>query len=485
MLRWSPQPGPQTEAIAADWCPELLYGGAAGGGKSDYLLGDFQQDVPTYGPLWRGVLFRRTYPELQELIGRSQELYPQTGGVWYESDKEWHWPNGAFLRMRYLERDPDCTRYQGHQYTWIGWDELTQWPTLFAYRYLRARLRSAGYVPTKRIRATANPGGLGHMAVKEYFIDPHPAGYKPIRDEKTGLERMFIPSRIQDNAILLANDPEYIRRLQGLGSDAMVRAWLEGDWSVVDGAFFNEWSTQRHVLAPFEIPSDWTRFRSFDWGSARPFSIGWWAIASDVLRLGALCIPRGALIRYREWYGASSPNVGLKLTAEEVADGIVERSGKETYAYSVADPAIFSQDGGPSIAERMANRKVVFRRADNKRVAQAGAMGGWDQVRARLKGDEDGNPMLFFFSTCKDSIRTIPALQHDPSRPEDLDTDGEDHAADDTRYACMSRPFIRNKSLDRPTKPAYEADSSGTIRSNMTFNELLARKVAQRRAYED
>lgn len=483
---WSPQPGPQTEAIAADWCPELLYGGAAGGGKSDYLLGDFLQDVPTYGPFWRGVLFRRTYPELQELIGRSHEIFPQTGATWYESDKEWHWNNGAFLRMRYLERDPDCTRYQGHQYTWIGWDELTQWPTLYAYRYLRARLRSAGYVPTKRIRATANPGGLGHMAVKEYFIDPWPQGYRPIMDEKTGLERMFIPSRIQDNAILLANDPEYIKRLKGLGSDALVRAWLEGDWSVIDGAFFDCWSPGRHVLAPFEIPADWTRFRAFDWGSAKPFSVGWWAIVGDDFRTGGgVLVPRGALVRYREWYGASAPNTGLKLTAESVAEGIREREDGDQISYSVADPAIFSQDGGPSIAERMASKGVVFRRADNKRVSQAGAMGGWDQMRSRLVGDADGNPMIFCFSTCKDSIRTIPALQHDATRPEDLDTDGEDHAADEWRYACMSRPYVRTKESQKPKGVAFYAKSDGRMTSNLPIRDLIEMNARKRRGDRD
>lgn len=482
---WSPQPGPQTEAIAADWCPELLYGGAAGGGKSDFLLGDFLQDVPTYGPAWRGVLFRRTYPELQELMTRAAELFPQTGATWYESDKEWHWPNGAFLRLRYLERDPDATRYQGHQYTWIGWDELTQWPTLYAYRYLRARLRSAFNVPTKRIRATANPGGLGHMAVKEYFIDPWPAGYRPIRDDKTGLERMFIPSRIQDNRILLANDPEYIARLKGLGSDALVKAWLDGDWSVVDGAFFDCWSTARHVVEPFEIPADWTRFRSLDWGYAAPFSVQWWAIAGDTIKTASgAVIPRGALVHYREWYGCTEPNKGLRLDAEAVADGIRQRDGSDKIAYAVADPSIFAQDGGPSIAERMNGRKVAFAPADNKRVAQAGALGGWDQMRARMRGDE--HPMLFVFSTCKHFIRTVPALQHDPDRPEDLDTEGEDHAADAARYACMSRPYVRDKKQDRPTTPAFAFDEKvGLIKSNMTISELIERQSARRRQYED
>jgi hypothetical protein len=434
---WSPQPGPQADAIAADWCPELFFGGARGGGKSDYLLGDFLQDVPKYGGAWRGILFRRTYePELKEILLRSQELYPQTGATWHEKDKTWRWPNGAFLRLQYLEREQDASRYQGQQFTWIGWDELTQWPSDVAYRMMFACLRSAAGVATKRVRGAGNPGGPGHQWVKGRFIDPAPRGFELINDGPW--ERIFIPSRVQDNAILMASDPDYAARLQGAGSAELVRAWLEGDWSVVSGAYFPEWSPDRHVVEPFEIPQHWARFRSMDWGSARPFSVGWHAVSDG----SDSRFPRGALIRYREWYGMKpgSPNVGLKLTAEAVAQGIRERE-PERVGMGVADPAIFAEDGGPSIAQRMAGAGVLWRRADNKRVPGAGAMGGWDAVRARLVG-EDGKPMLYVFSTCRDLIRTLPALQHDTLRPEDVDTDGEDHAADELRYACMSRPWV-------------------------------------------
>lgn len=445
---WAPQPGPQTEAISADWCPEILYGGAAGGGKSDFLLGDFLQDVPTYGQAWRGVMFRRTYPELEELIGRAHELYPSTGAQWSEQKKLWTWPNGAVLRLRYLESDLDALRYQGHQYCWIGWDELTQWPTDYAYKYLRSRLRSAFKVPTKRIRAAANPGGPGHAWVKEMYIDPAPSGMVPIVDKDTGLERMFIPARLRDNAILVANDPEYVQRLRGVGSKSLVDALLGGDWSVIEGAFFDCWSINRHVIRPFTVPKEWQRFRSADWGSAKPFSVGWWAVASDDFKAESVTgdvviIPRGAIVRYREWYGASSPNVGLKMTAVQVGKGIKEREEGDDVSSGVIDPAAFQENGGPSIAEAMTTEGVYWQAADNSRVGTRGAMGGWDQMRNRMIGDGDGRPMIFCFSTCTDSIRTIPLLQHDPKRLEDVQSDGEDHAADEWRYACMSRPFAR------------------------------------------
>lgn len=454
---WSPQTGPQTEAITADWCNELFYGGAAGGGKSDFLLGDFLQDVPTYGRHWQGVLFRRTYNELEDLLRRSREIYTAAGGVWHEQPKTWTWPNGASLRMRYIERDADATRYQGHQYTWIGWDELTQWPTDYGYRFLRARLRSAHAVPTKRIRAAANPGGVGHHWVKAYFVDPAPGGFVPIIDPVTKSTRMFVPARLRDNQILLSADPTYGDRLRGLASDAMVRAWLEGDWTVIEGAYFDCWRYDLHVLDPFEVPREWARFRAMDWGSAKPFSVGWWAIVTDDYRprIGRL-LPRGALVRYREWYGDTTGgiNVGLKMTAEQVAAGIIERERDDpALKYAVLDPACFKEDGGPSIAERI-NRALVgarrkpFHAADNSRVPQRGSMGGWDQLRARLVG-ADGLPMIYCFSTHGASIRTIPALQHDPARMEDVNTESEDHAADEWRYACMSRPY--SPIVKRPT----------------------------------
>lgn len=436
----------------ADWCPELFYGGAAGGGKSDFLLGDFLQDVPTYGRNWQGVLFRRTYNELEDLLRRSREIYPTSSAVWHEQAKTWTWPNGASLRMRYIERDADATRYQGHQYTWIGWDELTQWPSDYGYRFLRARLRSAHEVPTKRIRAAANPGGVGHHWVKAYFVDPAPGGYAPIDDPTTKAKRMFVPAKLRDNKILLSADPTYGDRLRGLASDSMVRAWLEGDWTVIEGAYFDCWRYDLHVLEPFEVPSEWARFRSMDWGSAKPFSVGWWAIVGDDYRLPRRSgdtdklLPRGALVRYREWYGSTGINVGLKSTAETVAQGIIDREGKDNLRYAVLDPACFKEDGGPSIAERM-NRVLIgarlrpFHAADNSRVPQRGSMGGWDQLRARLIGQE-GLPMIYCLATHNASIRTIPALQHDPARMEDVNTESEDHAADEWRYACMSRPFV-------------------------------------------
>jgi hypothetical protein len=479
---WEAQTGPQTALIS---CPvfEVFFGGARGGGKTDGVLGDFLEHADAYGEHAIGLMIRRQRTELIETIERSRSIYTPLGWTYHEQEKMWRAPNGARLRFAYLERDADAEAYQGHSYTRMYVEEIGNFPSDRPILKLMATLRSGAGVPVG-FRATGNPGGPGHQWVKARYIDPAPAGFQIIKDSVSGLERVFIPSKVQDNRFL---GEDYVARLRASGSKELVRAWLEGDWSVIEGAFFDCWGLQ-HVLRPFPVPEDWLRFRSADWGSAKPFSVGWWAIVGDDFESGAgldgrpRILPRGALIRYKEWYGSNGqPNVGLKYTAEQVADGILERDGDDKLAYSVLDPSAFAQDGGPSIAERMMARGVAFRRADNKRVSQLGALGGWDQMRSRLIGDTDGRPMLYTFSTCTHFIRTVPALQHDPDRPEDVDTDGEDHAADEGRYACMSRPY--QPAAPVPTKPSqliYEIKPDGRVMANMSVMELVQAKMRKK-----
>lgn len=450
---WAPQPGPQAALVK---CPvfEIFYGGARGGGKTDGMLGRFAIRANIYRRACKGIFFRRELPQLEAAIARSKELYFKFGACWHEQKKSWTFPGGATLKFRPLERDADAEKYQGHDYTDVMFEELGNYPDPAPYNKLRGTLRSAAGVPV-HLCSTGNPGGPGHHWIKERFIDPAPGGWQIIRDEH-GQSRIFIPAKVQDNQILLYSDPHYVARLKQSGSEALVRAWLDGDWDVVEGAYFDCWRADLHVLRPAELPEHWARFASFDWGSARPFSVGWWVIASEDCEIGDRLVPRGAMIRYREWYGAKSANVGLKLTVEEVAAGILKREGGQAPEYRVADPAIYISDGGPSMAERFAKAGVAFRRGDNKRIP------GWDQVRKRLVG-ENGKPLMYIFSTCVDTIRTLPALQHDPNKPEDVDTDNEDHAGDDVRLACMSRPILAKKPVDHKTP----------LDARMTYNDLL------------
>ena len=429
---WTPQTGPQT-AFVKSAVFDVVYGGARGGGKTDAALGEFALHEQAHGGEARGLLVRRTRTALEPTIERARTIYAPCGAKWQAQKSRFLWPSGAVLYFRHLDRDAHAELYQGHSYTRVYVEELTQFPSPRPVDKLKATLRSAAGAHCG-FRATCNPGGAGHNWVKARYIDPGP--WNEI--ERDGLSQLFIPARLADNPKLAESDPLYIQRLRQSGSATLVKAWLDGDWNIVEGAFFDRWSG-RNIVRPFAIPAFWTRIRSFDWGSAAPFSVGWWALASDPTPAEGLVIPRGAMIRYREWYGARDGE-GLKLTAEEVAAGIVEREKGEKITIAVADPSIFAQNGGPSIAERMARAKCAFVPADNTRVGKIGALSGWDQVRARIAG-RDGAPMLYVFETCRDFIRTVPVVQHDPARPEDVDTAAEDHVADETRYACLSRPL--------------------------------------------
>jgi hypothetical protein len=435
---WKPQPGPQT-ALVQSRVFEVFFGGARGGGKTDSMIGEWVGHAAQYKADAIGLMVRRSRTELLETFERAKLIYSKLGATATQQPMRFIFPDGARITYAYLDKDSDAELYQGSSFTRVYVEEAGNFRSPAPILKLMATLRSGAGVPVG-MRLTGNPGGPGHQWVKARYIDPAPQGWKVLQDRNTKLQRIYIPSRVSDNAYL---GDEYVQRLKASGSAELVRAWLEGDWSVVSGAFFPEFSFARHVIAPRELPAHWARFRAFDWGSARPFCCQWYAVSD-----GSMAdIARGALVLYREWYGMKpgEPNVGLKMTAEDVARGIIEREKDDPGTIiGVADPAIFAEDGGPSIGQRMQGQKVYLRPADNKRVPQRGAMGGWDQIRSRLIGDVDGNPMILFFNTARDLIRTLPTLQHDDMRPEDIDTEMEDHAADTCRYACMSRPFIKD-----------------------------------------
>jgi hypothetical protein len=374
---WKAQPGPQTKFVDSE-AFEAVYGGARGGGKTDAVLGDFSFHAHRHKGAARGLIVRRTRPALEPAIRRGAEIFGAYAAVWSESRSRFEWPSGASLAFRHLDNDADANLYQGHDYTRVYVEELTQFPSPIPVDKLKATLRSAAGVRCA-FRATCNPGGAGHSWVKARYIDPGPY----VETEEGGLTRVFIPARVADNPALLDNDPTYVERLRQVGSESLVRAWLEGDWDVSEGAFFDVWS-MKNIVAPFHVPDWWTRLRSFDWGYASPFSVGWWAVASDDRAsegpAGPIVIPRGALVRYREWYGQGRVGFGPRLEAEDIAAGILERerAAKERVEFGVADPAIWARQSGPSVGERMAVAGVCFYPGDNTRVGRAGAMSGWD-----------------------------------------------------------------------------------------------------------
>jgi len=458
VIGFKPQPGPQVAFLQAPF-DIVVYGGARGGGKSYATLGEFWLHADRHGQHARGLMVRKTREDLKDTIDVALIMYGNAA-VWNEQKKFFRFTNGAVLHMAYLESDSDAQNYQGWSLTRVYVEELTQYADNRGIFKLLATLRSSVPGIKCQFRATCNPGGPGHGWVKNWVIDLGPN--KPFTDPDTGLSRVFIAAKVTDNPALLKNDPNYVNRLRASGSPELVRAWLEGDWDVVEGAFFPEFDRKRHVIdRHLKIPHDWIRFRSMDWGSARPFSVGWWAVVQDDQPHNGQILPRDAIIRYREWYGAKAPNEGVKVPAEIVARGIKDREEyEERIAYGVLDPAAFAVISGPSIAETMSKHGVYFRRADNSRLSIPKRMGGWDQLRARLRGNDDGQPMIFFFEDCHAILRTLPMMQHSEINPEDLDTEAEDHAVDEVRYACMSRPFRQRLSTaDADTNPFLVANA--------------------------
>ena len=417
-------------------------------------------------------------PSQDDIWERACEIYSTIGASANEYNHTIKFREGGRLRLRPLERVQDADKYQGQNLTDAVIEEAGLYPSPAPIDRLWGAMRSGAGIPISML-LTGNPGGAGQHWIKERYITPWPAGNRVmeiILPNGSIHRRIFIPSFVRDNKILLEKDPEYINRLYMVGHPTLVKAWLDGDWDAVEGAFFTEWSHAKHVIRPFPIPKEWLRYCSMDWGSAKPFSVGWHAICGDDIKINGKMIRRGCAVRYREWYGRGQQyNEGLKMTVEEVAEGIKRREGwkdgkpnpEEHIKFRVADPNIFKTDGGPSHGERFSKAGIHFGPADNRRLPEVGHMVGWDLVRARLKG-EAGDPMLVVFDTCTDLIRTIGVVQHDKTKPEDLDTESEDHALDEERYFCASRPFtpaaFKEKIAKRP-KDGYAPRHSPSWRT--------------------
>lgn len=460
---WTPQPKQYEFQSRTEY--EVLYGGAAGGGKSDALLTEAlrQVHIKTY----RGIIFRATYPQLEALIDRSRQLYQLAfpKARYNKTEKVWTFPSGAHIFFGNMPDEQSKYHYQGKPYDFIGFDELTHF-TQTQYEYLKSRNRPNGPGTEVYIRSTCNPDGKGMGWVKARFVTPAPPGQVVWEETevtapdgskiKTKRDRVFIPSTVFDNKKLMENDPGYLATLASLPK-AQRDALLYGSWDSFSGQVFQEWRNDEnhykdrkwtHVIEPFDIPEHWRIFRSFDFGYAKPFSVIWYAAAPA----------RGTrneskLYMIKEWYGCveGSPNTGIKLNPFEIAKGIREiedndpvLKGKEILA--VADPSIWDESRGQSIAQMMAAHPnyVLWTPGDNNRLP------GKMQFHYRLAFNEDGDPLLQIFNTCTDFIRTFPMLVYSEKHPEDIETDMEDHEYDSCRYMLMNNPIMpRVNHLDK------------------------------------
>ena len=435
---FQPNPGPQTDFLAASE-REVLYGGSAGGGKSFGLLADPLRYFSN--PNFNGLILRRTNDELRELIWKSRELYPRAypGAKWQEKKSQWVFPSGAKLWMTFLERDEDCLRYQGLSFSYIAFDELTQHPTPFAWNYMRSRLRTTDPDLPIFMRATTNPGGPGHGWVKRMFIDPAPAGKSfaatnidtgdtleyPAGHEKEGqplFQRRFIPASLKDNPYLQQGG-QYEANLLSL-PEMQRRQLLEGDWNIADGAAFPEFRTPIHTMEPFDIPPDWRRFRSCDYGYSSYSAVHWFAIDPSF----------ETLYVYRELYLS-------KHTGRDLAKAILAAEAGDKVSYGVLDSSCWHNRGqiGPSIAEEMIAEGCRWRPSDRSAGAR---VAGKNRFHELLKIDEDTElPGIVFFNTCRQIISDLPVIPSDPRGSDDIDPRySSDHAYDSVRYGIMSRP---------------------------------------------
>jgi len=445
-VNWRPQP--KQEQFLRLWCYEALFGGTKGPGKTDALIAEATMQLPKPG--YQAIIFRRTQPKLSEIVERSFKHFHGSKAAWNGEKLRWTWPNRNFIAFGYCKDEKDKYNYQGHEYGFIGFDQLEEF-TLSMYLFLLAQNRSSVKGINCYTRSTANPGNIGHAWVKDRFIDRldgigTPKYFKRVNDEDIettsedpmGLSRAFVFASVEDNPALLSNDPDYLRRLDML-PEIDKKALRYGDWDIFSGQFFKEFARRIHVIPSV---SDWgvpnNRFFALDYGYGKPASVGWYA-----------SFPDGTIIRYKELYVEG-------YTYEDLAHKIVEMNGTEPIAYGVADPAIwgdkahhfqnaYKQDDlaakGPSGGETMQaifGDKLPLLRADHARII------GWGKVREYLKPfiNEAGKETALFLLTqnCVNAIRTIPGVIHDQTIPEDLDTSGEDHAVDEIRYALMSRP---------------------------------------------
>ena len=439
---FKPNTGPQTEFLASSE-REVFYGGARGGGKSYALLVDPLRYC--HKETHRALLLRRTMPELRDLINHSQRLYSKAfpGAKWREQEKEWRFPSGAKIEFGYAENMTDALRYQGQSYTWIGIDELPQYPSPDIYNFLRSSLRSVDPEIPVYMRSTGNPGNIGSQWVREMFVNPAepnktfnleistPTGTKTIT-------RRFIPAKLQDNPYLMQTD-DYYAMLASL-PEVQRKQFLDGDWDAFEDSAFPEFNKSIHVVDPFEVPKGWQKFRAADWGYSSPACVLWFAIDYD-----------NNLWIYRELYTK-------KITADVFARKVLELEKGEYIRYGVLDASTWAKRGdiGPSIAETMVQQGCRWRPSDRTPKSR---ISGKLEIHKRLKPSENEKkePGLRIFSSCRNLIRTLPILPLDESNPEDINTDVEDHAYDALRYGCMSRPMHTSyaKRFNSPTRPQF------------------------------
>lgn len=418
---WRPHPGPQTWFLQ---CPafECLYGGALGGGKSAALIADFAREIGKgYGPHWRGVFFRKNFPDMDGIIQHCLEFFGQLYGTkcYNKSHHDWVFPDGELLSFRSLEYDKDVHEYQGQEYQWAGFDELTQWASPYCYQLIMTRLRSSKGVAC-RMRAGTNPGNAGHHWVKNRFVDLGPPGHLYKIDTLNGsYMRCFIPAKLEDNPTLMNSDPTYGDRIYEIADKRYADALRNGNWNIVAGAAFTEYDENIHVVATAPIPRDAVCWRSLDWGMAKPYACYWMYLDNE-----------GDLNIARELYGyGGEANVGTGEGADVVREKIrdLERINNINCPEGFLDGSVKDRhNSGSTIFDELGGTDLNWKpwpKYSGSREANL-------QMFHSLLKVVNGKSRLKIHACCVHLRRTLPTIQVSRTNPEDIDTDCEDHAYD-------------------------------------------------------
>ena len=426
------------------------FGGARGGGKSWAI----RVKARLLANRWPGIkilIVRRTLVELRNNHIDPLKAMLRGFAKYNQQERKFIFPNGSSISFEFFDSDKDEFKYQGVEYDVIFIDEATQFQENWL-KIITSCCRGVNDFP-HRIYYTCNPGGPGHQYIKRIFVD------REFRGDENPEDYVFIQSLVTENKALLDASPEYISFLKNL-PPKLKKAWLYGDWNVMEGMYFEDFRNSEdgyddhrwtHVINPFKPKAHWPVYRSFDWGYNNPFSCGWWTVDDD-----------GVIYRIDEMYGVEYsagepiPDKGVKWPPEKVFTEIRKHEMEHPYLkgkniQGIADPAIWDAETGISFAETAAKCGVFFQPGDNARIP------GWMQIHYRLMFDEAGYAQMYVFKTCKNFIRTITTLEYDPHKPEDLLTSGEDHALDETRYFCQSRPVTPHLA-EEEFQPAYGSD---------------------------
>jgi hypothetical protein len=439
-IAWAPHPGQQWKFSAATEF-EVLYGGAAGGGKTDCLIMEAIRYI--WHPGYKGIILRKTFSQLEEIIDRTRECYDDLGGEYLSGEHRWYFPSGAIIKLGHMADKASHYNYLGHQYQFVGYDEAS----MFApeqYLYLFSRCRSIYPEIPARFRAATNPGGPGHVFLKNRFrigtVAPETRIYDPksVGEDGRPLFRKYIPAKIQDNPTLFKNDPDYVKRLMLLPEIERLRL-LDGEWDAFEGQAFTELNRDIHGMDPFDLPPEWRYYRSFDWGYSKPWCCIFWAHDYD-----------GRLYIVKILYGAKKDengdilDVGLKMTDTEIARAIkkAEMDLKVKVSPGPACKSTFARKRpknkvvGPAPAEEMAREGLVWIEGDHDRIP------GKRQFHQRLRLDDEGNPHMYIFNDCKSFWDFVPLIYQDPKKIEDVAEDQpHDHIYEAVRLGLMFKPM--------------------------------------------